>query len=96
MVYVKVLRDVKNETNWEVLQREDITGNSSFGAVVISAQQKSSGPDSYCTALPKIKLGVNCPLVVFLKSVSAFRKRIISSQKQTYQQCTPIQKVPCI
>ena len=59
MIYLKVLRDVKNETNLVVLQKEDITGYSSFGTSVISAQQKSFGTGSYCMAVPNTKLGVS-------------------------------------
>ena len=66
MIYLKVLRDVKNETNLVALQKEDITGSSSFGTSVISAQQKSFG-----NGCPQHKIGSKFSIPIFLKSVLA-------------------------
>ena len=57
MTYLKkVLKDVQNKINSAVLQREDITGDSSFGAALFSAQQKSFGTGSYNMTVPMLSL----------------------------------------
>ena len=77
----------ENETYLVVLGRDDIKGNSLFGAVLIATEQKPFGTGSCCMAAPNINLHVQVACGIYYKiesnsSIGAFLNSVLLIQKK--------------